>query len=231
VTRPRLLDLFCGAGGATRGYQLAGFHVTGVDIAAMPHYCGDEFRQADALGFSLDGYDAIHASPPCQHWTHAKHMGNRGRSDHPQLIAPIRERLRAWGGPYVIENVEDAKAFLLSPVTLCGSSLGLPDLERHRCFESNVGLMAPGCAHGLRGPARFPGTPRSDGSRPLSRIANAMASGISHEVLAAAMGIDWMPGSGFRPSRELHEAIPPAYTEFIGEQLLAFLWAEEAEAL
>ena len=123
----------------------------------------------------------------------------------------------------MIENVEDAKAFLVSPVTLCGSSLGLPDLERHRCFESNVAMLVPPCAHGLRGAARFPGTPRANGTRPLSRIANPMASGISHEVFAEAMGIDWMPATGFRPSRELHEAIPPCYTEFVGEQLIATL--------
>lgn len=229
MRKPRLLDLFCGGGGAGMGYARAGFEVVGVDIKPQPHY-PFEFHQGDAMTWPLEGYDVIHASPPCQHWTHAKHIGNRGRSDHPQLIAPVRERLIAWGGPYVIENVEDAKSFLVSPVTLCGSSLGLPDLERHRCFEANVMLLVPPCAHGLRGAARFPGTPRADGSRPLSRIANPMASGISHEVFAAAMGIDWMPATGFRPSRELHEAIPPAFTELIGAQLLAALENERGAA-
>lgn len=148
--KPRLLDLFCGAGGCARGYQL--------------------------------------------------------------------------GRPYVIENVETAAAELVSPVKLCGSSLGIVDVERHRLFESNVALLVPPCAHGLRGPARFPGTPRFDGSRPESRIVNQMASGISHEVMAAAMGVDWIPaGNSFRPTQELRNAIPPAYTEYIGRLLLESL--------
>ena len=97
MRKPILLDGFCGGGGATKGYQRAGFYVIGVDINSQPHYCGDDFIQADFMTWPLEGYDIIHTSPPCQHWTHAKHMGNRGRFDHPQLIAPVRERLIAWG--------------------------------------------------------------------------------------------------------------------------------------
>ena len=103
--KPRLLDLFCGAGGAARGYQLAGFHVTGVDIAPQPRYAGDEFFRADAMTFPLDGYDAIHASPPCQDHSSLRGMWNARHHGTGWMLAATRERLRAWGGPYVIENV------------------------------------------------------------------------------------------------------------------------------
>jgi DNA (cytosine-5)-methyltransferase 1 len=217
--RPRLLDLFCGAGGAGMGYHRAGFDVVGVDIAAQPHF-PFEFHQADAMTYPLDGFDAIHASPPCQAWTHARHLGNKGRTDHPRLISPVRDLLRRAGKPYVIENVQDARAELVDPLLLCGSMFGLP-IERHRLFELTVPVLAPSCFHGLRGPREYPGTPRADGTRPLSRVVNQMASGVGHDLLAGAMGIDWMPARGKRPSPELCEAIPPAYTEFIGVQLLA----------
>lgn len=242
-SRPLLLDLFCGAGGAAMGYSRAGFEVVGVDIKPQPRY-PFEFVHADALtvlrqldqgiDIGVTGkrewwdvtFDAIHASPPCQAYTHAKHMGNRGRDDHPDLLAPTRDLLKQAGLPYVIENVPDSP--MLEHVVLCGSSAGLPDLERHRWFETNWPLMVPPCAHGVRGAARFPGTPRANGSKPDSRIVNLMASGTSHEMLAEAMGIDWMPPSGWRPTQELRNAIPPAYTEFIGTQLMAHLKATVA---
>src|SRR5215472_2155359 len=112
MTRPRLLDLFCGAGGATKGYQRAGFHVTGVDIEPQPRYCGDEFIQADALEVLADleflaGFDVIHASPPCQAYSRTQRFHNV-RHDHPDLLPPTRARLIASGLPYVIENVEGA---------------------------------------------------------------------------------------------------------------------------
>lgn len=231
AVKPRLLDAYCGAGGTTRGYQLAGFHVTGIDIHPQPNYIGDAFIQADALEYlagDLSTFTAIHCSPPCQAFTHAKHMANRGRKDHPRLIEPTRRLLIATGLPYVIENVEDAKSELLNPAMLCGSSVGLVNLERHRYFETNWPLLVPPCSHGQRGKACFPGTPRADGTRPLSTIVNQMASGITHDVLAEAMGIDWMPTRGKRPSRELCEAIPPAYTELIGHQLAQHLRSRAA---
>ena len=140
--KPRLLDLFAGAGGAAKGYQRAGFYVVGVDIVRQPSYCGDEFHQADALTFPLDGFDAIHASPPCQGYANVtRWRGNQ--DDHPRLIEATRARL--LGHLYVIENVMDAP--LLEPTMLCGSMFGLP-IRRHRLFECSVKLATPPkCAH------------------------------------------------------------------------------------
>src|SRR5438552_15961975 len=100
--RPRALDLFCGAGGATKGLQRAGYHVTGLDIRPQPRYCGDAFHQADALTFPLDGYDLIWASPPCQRYSIANNI--HGRSDHPDFISDVRKRLGRQGAPWLIEN-------------------------------------------------------------------------------------------------------------------------------
>jgi DNA (cytosine-5)-methyltransferase 1 len=216
--KPVLLDLFCGAGGAAMGYHRAGFDVVGVDIAPQPHY-PFEFHQANALEFPIVGFSAIHASPPCQAYTHARHMGNRGKKDHPRLIAPIRRRLISSFLPYVIENVERADTELINPHMLCGSAFGL-DVQRHRLFETNFPMMSPGCAHGVWKRGRFEGTPRIDGTRPKSKIVNPLASGCTHEEFAEAMGIDWVPKRGKRPAPELHEAIPPAYTEYIGGFLM-----------
>lgn len=123
MSRPRLLDLFCGAGGASVGYHRAGFDVTGVDIVPQPRY-PYAFVQADALTVDLSGFDVIHASPPCQFAT-----DYRRRPDHvapsPNLIAPTRERLIGVDALYVIENVERARDHLHEPVRLCGSSFGL----------------------------------------------------------------------------------------------------------
>ena len=227
---PRLLDLFCGAGGAAMGYHRAGFEVVGVDIKPQPHY-PFEFIQADALEWLDDPkgnswpFDAIHASPPCQAYTHARLLAGRGKPDHPRLVGPVRELLRATGLHYVIENVVGAP--LDNSVELCGPSFGL-DVKRHRLFESSILLMSPPiCACSMDRPQRFPSTPRVefgfrdiDGPRPLSRYVNPLASGTTHEMFAEAMGIDWIPAKGKRPAPGLHEAIPPAYTEWIGRQLL-----------
>lgn len=100
--KPRALDLFCCAGGTTRGLQMAGFHVTGVDIVRHKNYCGDAFIQADAMTVDLSGYDFIWASPPCQRYSTAQRLQ---KNEHPDLVGPIRERLRAAGAPWSIENV------------------------------------------------------------------------------------------------------------------------------
>ncbi len=150
--KARLLDLFCGGGGATCGYQQAGFHVTGVDIAPQPHYCGDVFLQADALVYlRLHGqeYDVIHASPPCQAYSALKHYTTKA---HPMLIGAVRAALQAKGVPYVIENVVGAPMHF--PLLLCGSMFDLQtpcgaQLRRHRLFESSQWLLSPGeCNHG-----------------------------------------------------------------------------------
>jgi DNA (cytosine-5)-methyltransferase 1 len=147
----RLLDLFCGAGGAAEGYRRAGFEVVGVDINPQPHY-PFEFIQGDALrmlelcgGMQLDkGFDAIHASPPCQAFTAYQRTGVPS-IDHPDLIEIVRWLLRNTGVPWVIENVTGAP--LQNPIQLCGTGFGLK-VQRHRLFETNFPLMSPGCSHG-----------------------------------------------------------------------------------
>jgi DNA (cytosine-5)-methyltransferase 1 len=214
---PRLLDLFCKAGGATRGYQRAGWHVTGVDIEPQPHYCGDEFIHANALEVLYDvadaawptGFDAIHASPPCQRFTAYRRRGAGVGDKYENWIDLVRLLANRSGLPYVIENVPGAP--LLSPVRLCGSSFGL-DVRRHRLFESNVALLAPPCDHSRQTPRFPPATNR----RNLRRTVEVGVWRIPLEVQQRAMGIDWMTLT------ELSEAVPPAYTEHIGQQLLSF---------
>ena len=150
---PILLDLFSGAGGAGEGYRRAGFDVIGVDID--PHtYPVGRFIQADVMADLSDILrdvrpDAVHASPPCQGYST---MTGKHQSRHPRLIAPVREMLVDSGVPYVIENVVGARAHMLTPVMLCGSSFGLK-VRRHRLFESNVNLHGLPCDHASQGRA------------------------------------------------------------------------------
>lgn len=138
---PRLLDLFCGAGGTAMGYYQAGFEVIGVDMNPQPHF-PFEFIQADAMTFPIEGFDVIHASPPCQLYSAANRFVRR---PYPDLVGPIRQRIRHTGLPYVIENVPGAP--LLNPGTLCGTMFGL-SVYRHRLFESNLPLTFPSrCTH------------------------------------------------------------------------------------
>lgn len=202
----RLLDLFCGAGGAAMGYARAGFTVVGVDIKPQPRY-PFEFIQADALDFDVSGFDAIHASPPCQAFTAYKRRPNHV-GEYPDLIWPTRQRLIASGVPYVIENIP--KAPLLNPIQLCGSSFGL-DVRRHRLFESSFPMLAPPCDHGWQTP-RFP---QATNRKNLRRTVEVGVYRIPLAVQQWAMGIDWMKLD------ELSEAIPPAYTEWIGGRLMA----------
>jgi DNA (cytosine-5)-methyltransferase 1 len=217
---PRLLDLFCGAGGAAMGYHRAGFEVVGVDNKPQPNY-PFEFHQDDALAFlsrRWSDYDAIHASPPCQAYSKALDLRARDRTRHPDLVADSRELLNQTGLLWVIENVPGAP--LKNPLQLCGSSFGM-DLRRHRLFECNFSVMVPPCSHAWQ-TRRFPGTPRKDGSRPLAPVVNFMAKDPKrHERLSKAMGINWMGWN------ELVEAIPPIYTEHIGEYLMAEIKSKE----
>jgi DNA (cytosine-5)-methyltransferase 1 len=219
--KPRLVDAFSGAGGSAKGYQRAGFYVVGIDIAPRPHYCGDEFIQSDALEMLADldwlaGFDAVHASPPCQGYTqfsnlNAERWGNR--VEHPMLIEPVRELLDATGLPYVIENVQGAP--LRKDLMLCGSMFGLR-VRRHRIFETNWSVGgAPPCHHQDDSIAIYGSM---DGRRVWTRkngteLRAARTIGQASET----MGIDWMDWD------EIKEAIPPAYTEFIGKQLLDLL--------
>jgi DNA (cytosine-5)-methyltransferase 1 len=204
MTKPKLLDLYCGDGGAGFGYYLAGFEVIGVDIA--PRQYPFEFHQADALAYLAEHwreFDAIHASPPCQAWSKETAMQYRG--NHQKLIGLTREALAATGKPFVIENVPGARYELRNPVMFCGSMFGL-QVWRHRYFEfyPEFFTLMPPCNHSFV-PVLVTGTTRRKGCQ---RVDPPVA------LRRSAMGIDW-------PMRVigLDEAIPPAYTEFIGRQL------------
>jgi DNA (cytosine-5)-methyltransferase 1 len=211
--KPRLIDLFCGAGGAARGYQQAGFYVVGVDIKPQPRYAGDEFHQADAMTYPLDGFDAIHASPPCQPFTAYRRRGAGVGDSYDDLIAATRERMTG-AVPYVIENVPTAP--LEATVQLCGSSFGL-DVRRHRLFETNVAMFAPPCNHGSQAPRFAHATNRTN----LRRTVEVGVWRIPLAVQQQAMGIDWMN------LEELSEAIPPAYSHWIGERLIEVITAAQ----
>lgn len=218
--RPKLLDLFCGAGGCAVGYYRAGFDVVGVDHLPQPRY-PFEFIELDALVFLdrrlMDRYAAIHASPPCQVHSAAARIGN-ARPGHQDLIVQTRLNLQRIGLPWVIENVPGAP--LHAPIVLCGTQFGLK-LRRHRLFESSVALLAPAqrCTHKDGDVTVFGHAVQLCGSR---GTAYKDASGRTHyrqkrvhlAVGSDAMGIDWMTRA------EISQAIPPAYTEFIGAQLL-----------
>ena len=209
--KPRLLDLFCGAGGAAVGYARAGFTVVGVDIKPQPHYPFD-YAEGDALklleefpDWSL--FDAIHASPPCQGYMRS---GTLRKGDYPRLIGPVRDLLASTGLPWVIENVPGAE--MRADIILCGSMFGLA-VRRHRWFETSwpVAPWTLACRHdepitGVYGHCHGKGGAWRHGSRPMLPSSAA--------VWSQEMGIDWMA------SRELTQAIPPAYTEFVGRQLL-----------
>ena len=215
VTRPVLLDLFCGAGGAGMGYHRAGFDVVGVDLKRQPNY-PFAFERGDALEYlhrmnKLGArYDAIHASPPCQAYSIT---GNLARSQGKEastvdLVGPARDLIASLGVPYVIENVPGAP--LVNPVTLCGSSFGLK-VRRHRLFESNVLIPALPCDHATQGrPVGVYGS-KADDIPQGGRTARTLEEG------QEAMGIDWMPWSS------LVLSIPPAYTEHVGAALLQHL--------
>lgn len=217
--RPWLLDAFCCAGGASRGYQLAGFRVLGVDKAPQPNYCGDDFVQADAVQFIRERgceFEAIHASPPCQGYLNLtkqnRAMGRR--VEHSLLIAETRDALVDLGLPYVIENVADARPELVDPVRICGTGLGLP-LRRHRLFESNIPLVGVPCDHGRFAEPRYWTGWRPNGVRRLSTVVQVYGNAGGKHEWPSAMGIDWATYD------EIAEAIPPAYAQHVGVQLLA----------
>jgi DNA (cytosine-5)-methyltransferase 1 len=215
VTKPLLLDLFAGAGGCARGYADAGFDVIGVDNVPQPHY-PYEFHQADALTFPLEGFDVIHASPVCKAYSFASlfHPGTQDR--HIDFIPAIRARLQAFGKPYVIENV--AGAPLQKSIMLCGTMFGLRTY-RHRYFESNMLLFQPDHPRHIVKAAAPGSIARHD---EMWCIGGHF--GQKHEA-QKAMGIDWMTTVD-----EIAQAIPPAYTRWIGEQLLAVIRREQKAA-
>jgi DNA (cytosine-5)-methyltransferase 1 len=213
VRRPRLLDLFCKAGGASRGYADAGFDVVGVDIEAQPNY-PYKFEKADATTFPFHGFDAVVASPPCTDYSALAALQPRHDTAWmlPHMIARFRGELGAV--PWVVENVEGAREQMSGALRLCGSEFGLGAagriLKRHRLFLSNVPLMGAGgctCAGKPKG-----GVYGNGGGGVQTRGYKFKA-----EDSRQAMRIDWMTRS------ELSNAIPPKYTEFIGEQIMTYL--------
>jgi hypothetical protein len=225
-TKPRLLDLYCGAGGCSVGYARAGFEVVGVDHKPQRNY-PFEFRQADALEYLAEHgrhFDAIHASPPCQRYSKATLCGPN-RHEYPDLLPSTRDAIDALGLPWIIENVSGAP---MKPpaVQLCGLMFGLKTL-RHRWFESNMLLLAPshpshrGKVIGVGGMVSVVG----HGGGPNSRTRERMKLSGDRDTKAdweKAMGIDWMTRD------EIAQAIPPAYTEWVGKQLIRAVSSEAA---
>lgn len=232
MTKPRLLDLFCCAGGAAMGYHRAGFEVVGVDNKPQPHYpfpflqmdaleAMDRLLRGEGLTFSngetyyLKDFSAFHASPPCQAFSTIAKQNRSirpGIYNHPNLIPQTRQRLISTGKPYVIENVKTPE--LISPIKLTGSAFGL-NVKRDRYFEASFFCFS---------------TPQSDWQKPRFRSLDRRRNGklacvvgvhghINYsgegQIRADAMGIDWMTDS------ELTQAIPPVYTEYIGKYLMA----------
>jgi|SRR5712672_295523 len=224
----KLLDLFCGAGGISKGYVDAGFEVVGVDNVPQPHY-PYTFIQADALEYldsaDLSQFSAIHASPPCQSYSSTRHFPNVNKDLAPKLILPVRERLEKIGLPWVIENVAGSK--MPDALILCGSMFGL-QVRRHRWFSCSHLLFAPGaCQHTkcfynvvgekTRGYGAYASTTiylDKDG-RPHKREGYYKLA-----VGQEAMGIPWMN------FKELSQAIPPKYSEWIGKQLMNIIEVE-----
>ncbi len=204
----RALDLFCKAGGATKGLQRAGYHVTGVDIEPQPRYCGDAFHQDDAMAWlrgerePLASFDLIWASPPCQGYSKTQKLQGR---EHPMLIEDVRQHLAASGAPYIIENVPGAP--LRNPVTLVGSLFGLRTM-RPRLFECSFDVpffLAPTPAARTAKMGRKP----RDGE-----YMHVVGHFSDIDAAREAMGIEWMSRD------ELAEAIPPAYSEFLARHNL-----------
>lgn len=228
--KPRLLDLFCGEGGAAMGYHLAGFEVVGVDTSAarLKHYPFESHR-GDAIAFVLEHgheFDAIHASPTCTGYSRGTAAIPDRVARYDRLIPATREALKTTGLPYVIENVADARSELRSPVLLCWRMFGTPVLDddgtplvmdRHRLFESNMLLLAPEHEKHDR-TVQVAGS--YGGARRDKREAREVRKGgyvPSADVQRALLGTPWMTEKGCQLS------IPPVYTQWIGDQLLGHI--------
>jgi DNA (cytosine-5)-methyltransferase 1 len=212
MSRPLILDLFCCQGGAAAGYARAGFDVVGVDVVPQPRY-PFRFIEADALDYPLDGYAAVHASPPCQDHSALSPTNPGKRHGTGWMLAATIDRLIASGLPYVIENVPGAD--MPGAFTLCGRSFGIAKLKRHRQFLTNVLMLVPPCActRAVRPIGVYGDLSKNDrrittSHDPYVRMRAGVAT--ARELLDC----HWMDADG------LTQAIPPVYTEFIGEQLL-----------
>ena len=222
MVKPRLLDLFCCAGGAAVGYHQAGFDVTGVDIAPQPRY-PFQFIQADALALDasfIGSFDAVHASPPCQAYSDLAKR-NRNGGDWPKLIEPVRDMLNKSGLPYIIENVEGAP--LRNHIVLCGTMFDELRVLRHRLFETNFPIIRP--PHKPHPLVHTFDRRKAHFGKTNEWVDYVQVTGGGNCTLAAAkdaMGIDWMT------KREINESIPPAYTKFVGHTLIQHFLAKVA---
>lgn len=228
MTRPRIIDLFCCAGGAAKGLHDAGFDVVGVDIEPQPEY-PFEFIRGDALTVSLDDFDAAWASPPCQRYSAATRQSGKA-SDHPDLIPATRVRLERAGMPYIIENVLGAP--LIRPIMLCGAMFDL-GVVRHRLFETSFHIAPP--AHPKHKGSLVTGeyvTVAGNGGVPAWTMKERERRGLPRHITGEysierwreAMGIDWMS------RKTLTQAIPPAYAEWLGLLLRAELLVQRRRA-
>jgi hypothetical protein len=220
MNRPRALVAFCGVGGDTRGWQRAGFHVTGVDIEPQPDYCGDAFHRGDAVEYIRAVghlYDVILAGPPCQHDCTLTAGTNAGKFEYPDLLGPTREALKSTGRPYIIEQPPGrASRRMRVDLTLCGEMFGL-GVIRHRNFEIE-GFQVPlpphrphrGRVAGMRHGVWYEG--------PYFAVYGEGGGKGTVEQWQQAMGIDWTDNR-----KSIAEAVPPAYSEYIGGHLMARL--------
>ena len=216
INKPIIGDLFCGGGGAGEGYARAGFEVVGIDIVEQVNY-PHRFIKADALEIDLSGYDAIHASPPCQNycWSTSRHRA-KGKT-YPDLIGPVRKLLIESGKPYVIENVPTAP--LITPTYLEGTMFGL-NVIRRRGFETNWRLPQPRFRRRkkpIKRPHKITGEMIQKSA--YCQVTTSGSDGWSCRVAdwRVAMGIDWMTRG------DITQAIPPAYTEYIGKYLMGMI--------
>ena len=214
------LDLFCGAGGVSRGLQRAGFRVWGIDSKEQPRYAGDRFIQDDALGMMreegfLSSFDFIWASPPCKAHTRLNSIRGGGDQGYADLIPLVREYLISSGKPYCIENV-GGSTLKSCAITLCGEMFGL-QTYRHRLFETSFQIRAP----------RHPRHKARNAPMSKSPLPGEYMHVVGHfaDLPAArrAMGIDWMS------REEISQAIPPAYSQYIGEYFLRNHYGTSAE--
>jgi DNA (cytosine-5)-methyltransferase 1 len=249
MSRPRLLDLFCGQGGAAAGYIAAGFQVVGVDLADHGKRYPAEFVLGNAMDLLGDRrfvnqFDAIHASPPCQGYSIATAGNPSARAKHDRLIAATRDLLEQTGKPWVIENVEQARDEMRDPILLCGSMFGLETfdeddtplrLERHRLFESNVALSEPQPEYHFHNPAMAVAGVYGGSRRAPLRPGISLAEAAPFDRFAArhVRHGGYVPRSkavqqrllriDWMTVRGIQESIPPVYAEFIGHQLIAHL--------
>lgn len=221
MSRPRLLDLFCGAGGCSVGYDRAGFEVVGVDKEPHPDY-PFPMVVADAMEFLavptfLAGFAVVHASPPCPRYSVATaNQSAEQRAKHPDLVGPVRDALHAWGGTYIMENVPGAP--LDHPTLICGWAMGLKHIKRHRLFESNAPLMSPGCLCPNGDTVSVFGHSGEDRRRQTIAERGRIGTHVPTSEVRELMGVEWMNSRD-----DVSDSIPPAYTHYLGEQLLASL--------